>query len=210
MSRKTLTAVSVAVTILGIMYLGFEYNKIDVDTHLLSSFMAMYLDTPQKYIFNGMIYGIPVIFAASVPCGCPEIRIRLGNDIFKSVLCRCTGTSSGVGAFVFLLYMITAGIFGVEFDFSIRMLGILLKLVIFYMGCSLFYELFYFLSGSPVGSIAAVVGVNFMFLAVMLMCNAVFHLSDQQMLSAFVIYECMETVVSIMLLHFAVRKKECM
>ena len=210
MSRKTLTAVSAAVTILVIMYLGYEYGKMDVGPHFLSSFTAMYLDTPQKYIFNGMIYGIPVIFAASVPCGCPEIRIRLGSDIFRSVLCRCMETSFGVGVFVFLLHMITAGIFGVKFDFNISMLGILLKLVIFYMGCSLLYELFYFLSGSPVGSIVAVVGVNFMFLAVMLVCNAVFHLSDHQMLSAFVIYECVETVVGIMLLHFAVRKKECL
>ena len=59
MSKRMLLTISGLLTLTVIAYLGYEACIYHTTDSTLEDFLEVYLNNPQKYIFNGMIYGIP-------------------------------------------------------------------------------------------------------------------------------------------------------
>ena len=58
-----LLTISGLLTLTVIAYLGYEACIYHTTDSTLEDFLEVYLNNPQKYIFNGMIYGIPAIYS---------------------------------------------------------------------------------------------------------------------------------------------------
>ena len=105
MSKRMLLTISGLLTLTVIAYLGYEACIYHTTDSTLEDFLEVYLNNPQKYIFNGMIYGIPAIYSNVLLFRRTEILIRVNSTLLQRITLKSVKTSVLLGIYIFLIYI---------------------------------------------------------------------------------------------------------
>ena len=141
MSKRMLLTISGLLTLTVIAYLGYEACIYHTTDSTLEDFLEVYLNNPQKYIFNGMIYGIPAIYSNVLLFRRTEILIRVKSTLLQRITLKSVKTSVLLGIYIFLIYILTAFFSGMDIRFYPGMALIICRLFIFYLQChALFFS----------------------------------------------------------------------
>lgn len=105
MSKRILLTISGLLTLTVIAYLGYEACIYHTTDSTLEDFLEVYLNNPQKYIFNGMIYGIPAIYSNVLLFRRTEILIRVKSTLLQRITLKSVKTSVLLGIYIFLIYI---------------------------------------------------------------------------------------------------------
>lgn len=162
MSRKWIVLCSCAVTAVLILYLGYEAASVNgIDT--AAEYFETYLNHLQKMVFNGMIYALPMIYAAAIPFYSPEVLIRLQKKLLRTIALRSMAASLFSGAFVIVLSMLTAAGFAMTLNAWNWMPFLYLKLVLFDLQCSGLFYLIYIMGRNTNVAVFLTFAVNLAF-----------------------------------------------
>ena len=105
MSKRMPLTISGLLTLTVIAYLGYEACIYHTTDSTLEDFLEVYLNNPQKYIFNGMIYGIPAIYSNVLLFRRTEILIRVKSTLLQRITLKSVKTSVLLGIYIFLIYI---------------------------------------------------------------------------------------------------------
>ena len=171
MSRKLIMILSALLTAVIAAYLG--YNALDemavgVEYGSLENFFDEFLISPQKLIFNGMIYVLPVIYASSLSFAASEYLIRIKKELLFKLTYKSLLTSVVLTAYVIILETVAALVCGISGITASYLTGAYLKVVLFFLECHFMFYLFYTITLNAIAAIAAVFGVNMVILAIIL------------------------------------------
>ncbi len=100
MSKRILLVLSVLISVFLFYSMGNEYCLYADAPHSFSDFLGHYINTSQKYLYNGMIYGLPIIYAFAVPFTHPEVRTRIRKGVFGYVFAKSATVAIGIGLYV--------------------------------------------------------------------------------------------------------------
>ena len=187
MSKRILLTISGLLTLTVIAYLGYEACIYHTTDSTLEDFLEVYLNNPQKYIFNGMIYGIPAIYSNVLLFRRTEILIRVKSTLLQRITLKSVKTSVLLGIYIFLIYILTAFFSGMDIrfypDLSYIYINCIfqrngyqilprngayhLQIVHFLFAVSCAFFLIYAVCGNPVWSVSLVAVINMTALVVM-------------------------------------------
>lgn len=196
MSKRILLMISGLLTLAVIAYLGYEACIYHTTDGTLADFLNVYLSNPQKYIFNGMIYGIPAIYSNVLLFRQTEILIRVKSTLLRRITLKSMKVSLLLGIYIFLIYTLTALFSRMDIRFSPGMALIICRLFIFYMQCHTLFYLIYAICGNPVWSVSLVVVINMTALVIMQEISFLNNLSGSVSLRIFTVYECISFILA--------------
>lgn len=209
MSKRLLIAISCGITLLMVIYMGYDTFIYRVSDNTLSDFLDTYINNPQKYLFNGMIYSIPLIYATAIRFANAELLIRMKSKLLYIITEESIITSVKISTYVMMLHIVTAYLNNLAMDFNIEIVNIFFRLIIFYMQCHFLYYLLYSISTSPIASLVIVVFINMLVLLIILSLGFVYINSVQtNLLQMFILYECISCIFAYFALTFVLKKKE--
>ena len=195
MSKRMPLTISGLLTLTVIAYLGYEACIYHTTDSTLEDFLEVYLNNPQKYIFNGMIYGIPAIYSNVLLFRRTEILIRVKSTLLQRITLKSVKTSVLLGIYIFLIYILTAFFSGMDIRFYPGMALIIYRLFIFYLQCHALFYLIYAVCGNPVWSVSLVAVINMTALVVMQEISFLNNLSSSVSLRIFTVYECISFIL---------------
>lgn len=210
MSKRVLLVLSVLISAFLFYSMGNEYCLYADAPHSFSSFLGHYINTSQKYLYNGMIYGLPIIYAFSVPFAHPEVRTRIGKGVFGYVFAKSVTVAIGIGLYVMGLAFVCAVYFGIPLDFKAEIMIMTIRLIALYLQCHLLFYLMYALCSNPVISIVATFGMNLIYSIILLAYHFVFHPlnKDFQLLLSYDSYVLTSGIISCVSLCCTLKRKE--
>ncbi len=210
MSKRIILVLSALISVFLFYSMGNEYCLYADIPHSFSSFSEQYINTSQKYLYNGMIYGLPVVYALSVPFAHPEIRTRIRKSMFRYVFAKSAAVSTGIGLYVMGLALVCAVYFGIPLDFKAEIMIMALRLIALYLQCHLLFYLAYTLCSNPIISIVVALGINLICNIALLAYNFAFNPlnRDLQLLLPYDLYVLISGTISWVSLCCALKRKE--
>lgn len=208
MSKRILLFLSVLISVFLFYSMGTEYCLYADAPHTFSNFLGQYINTSQKYLYNGMIYGLPVVYAFAVPFAQPEVRIRIKKSVFGYIFAKSVTVAIGLGLYVMGLAFGCAVYFGIPLDFKAEMLIMTIRLVAVYLQCHLLFYLVYTLCSNPVISIVAALGINLIYNIALLAYNFVFDPLNKDLLLPYDLYVLTSGIIACISLCCTLRRKE--
>ena len=163
MRKRMILVLSVLISVFLFYYMGNEYCLYADDPHSFSNFLGNYINTSQKYLYNGMIYGLPIIYAFFVLFAHPEVRTRIKKSVFGYVFAKSVTVAIGVGVYVMGLALVCAVYFRIPLDFKVEIMIIAIRLIVLYLQCYLLFYFAYTLCLNPITSIVATLGINLIY-----------------------------------------------
>lgn len=190
--------------------MGNEYCLYADAPHSFSNFLGHYINTSQKYLYNGMIYGLPIIYAFAVPFAHPEVRTRIKKSVFGYVFTKSVAVAVGVGLYVMGLTLVCAVYFGIPLDFKAEIMIMTIRLIALYLQCHMLFYFAYTLCSNPVISIVATLSINLIYIIILLAYNFVFNPlnKDLQLLLPYDLYVLTSGIIACVSLCYALKRKE--
>lgn len=208
MSKRILLSLSVLVSVFLFCSMGNEYCLYASAPHTFSSFLEVYINTPQKYLYNGLIYGLPVVYAFAVPFAHPEVCTRIRNSLFGYVVAKSVTVAIGLSIYVMGLAFVCAIYFGIPLDFNAEMMIMAIRLVILYLQCHLLFYFIYTLSANPVISIVATFGFNLIYSITISAYYFAFSPLGSNQLLPYDLYILISGIIAFISLYYVLRRKE--
>ena len=158
MSKKAVLCLSSFATVLLILYLAYEAKSYGYNT--VSAFFGEYINRTQKYLFNGCLYGIPLIYGLSRPFMSPEYKIRLKNNIAYKLITKSIFDAMLISIWIMLLFIMASALMNIKIDTGDFLIIIYIRLVILYAQCGSLYYLIYVLTNSEIIAACGTMGIN--------------------------------------------------
>lgn len=188
--------------------MGSEYCLYASAPHTFISFLENYINTPQKYLYNGLIYGLPIVYAFAVPFAHPEVRTRIKKSLVAYIVSKSVTVAIGLGVYVMGLACICAVYFGIPLEFKAEIIIMMIRLIVLYLQCNLIFYLVYTLSANPVISIVATLGCNLIYsITISAYYFAFSPLSNSQLLP-YDLYVLISGAIAFISLCYVLRRKE--
>ena len=118
MSKRRLVILSAVVTALLAAYMGYDVCTYQTIDGTLGEFFEKYLDHMQRYIWSGMICGIPVIYSQMLWIETPELLVRMRERVFQQVLERSIVVSFLCALYVVVCHLAVAWAIGLEMNWG--------------------------------------------------------------------------------------------
>lgn len=210
MSKRIILVLSVLISVFLFYSMGNEYCLYADAPHSFSNFLGHYINTSQKYLYNGMIYGLPIIYAFAVPFAHPEVRTRIKKSVFGYVFTKSVAVAVGVGLYVMGLTLVCAVYFGIPLDFKAEIMIMTIRLIALYLQCHMLFYFAYTLCSNPVISIVATLSINLIYNIMLLAYNFVFNPlnKDLQLLLPYDLYVLTSGIIACVSLCYALKRKE--
>ncbi len=187
MVRRSMLGASLVGTVLLIAYLGREYlGAAPVGNWL--GFLEKYFIQTRRYIYPGMVYALPWIFATALPILEPSYRVRLETNLGSVVVGQCVGAGLGLSLYVLAAAWAVGLGLGMPMGFHRSILGMLLRYWLLYAQCGFLFYLVYAWCRNPVAAIAGVFLINMIFLAALLAWNFTLAPRDTTLMPIFDTY----------------------
>lgn len=208
MSKRILLSLSVLISVFLFYSMGSEYCLYASAPLTFSSFLEVYINTPQKYLYNGLIYGLPIVYAFAVPFAHPEVRTRIKKSLAAYIVSKSVTVAIGLGLYVMGSAFVCAVCFGIPLDFNAEMMIMAIRLAVLYLQCHLLFYFIYTLSANPVISIVATFGFNLIYsVAISAYYFAFSPLSSNQLLP-YDLYILISGIIAFISLCYVLRRKE--
>ncbi len=210
MGKRIILVLSVIISVFLFYSMGNEYCLYAAAPNSFSDFLEDYVNTSQKYLYNGMIYGLPIIYVFAIPFAYHEVRTRIKKSVFGFIFAKSIIVAVGLGLYVMGLACVCAVYFGIPLDFKAEMMIMTIRLVAIYLQCHLLFYLAYTLCSNLVISIVAPFAINTIYNIILLACNFIFAPlnSDSQLLIPYDVYVLASGVIACISLYYALRRKE--
>lgn len=206
MSRKLIVCISSVLTICLILYLASEgvmsgYNTIDV-------FFDVYVDNAQKYLLNGSLYGIPLIYAFSRPFMSSEYRIRFRKNMAYKLITKAIINAMIMGAWIMLLFIVASLIMNIQIDFTYPLITVYIRYVILYAQCGGLYYLIYAISNSEIIAVCGVLLSNWIVLMVIATYNFIVEPLGNISINIFLWYVSISCLCAFVLLNYVIKYRK--
>lgn len=202
MSRKLVICISTLVTIGVILYLARQFVLNGYTT--MDSFFDIYVNNAQKYLFNGSLYGVPLIYAFSKPFMSLEYRIRYRKNIAYKFITKAITNAMVIAAWTMLLFIIDMLIIDVRIDFSYPLIDVYVRLVILYAECGVLYYVIYVVTNSEIIAACVTPIINWLILMAITTYNFIAKPLESITLNLFIWYVSLTTLVCFVLLIGAI------
>lgn len=207
MSKRRLVILSAVVTALLAAYMGYDVCTYQTIDGTLGGFFEEYLNHMQRYIWSGMICGIPVIYSQMLWIETPELLVRMRERVFQQVLERSIVVSFLCALYVVVCHLAVAWAIGLEMNWGGYILHVLVRLSIFYLFCTLLLYVFLSLGCSRFFSMLIVVSLH---MGVLIFALGIDFVEVNQLkpylLPAFLVYESVGCILSGVWLYFSLKK----
>ena len=207
MSKKAVLCLSSFATVLLILYLAYEAKSYGYNT--VSAFFGEYINRTQKYLFNGCLYGIPLIYGLSRPFMSPEYKIRLKNNIAYKLITKSIFDAMLISIWIMLLFIMASALMNIKIDTGDFLIIIYIRLVILYAQCGSLYYLIYVLTNSEIIAACGTMGINLLVLITILLYEFIVEPLHEISLNIFLLYICISSLCAFVFLAYTVayRKK---
>jgi hypothetical protein len=201
MNRKAII-ISGVITFLIIAYLGYDFMVYYAGEKTCDAFIKIYLNKTQKYIFNGSIYGMPVIAASTIRFYTPEVYVRVKDRLLWSIAERNLVISLLISSYVLLSYIVVLCVIGMGMNYDIGIVNIWARLVLFYLQCSVIFYVSYFLTARYLLSVFIPIIVNLTMVMIMIVIEYVSKgLNEGHSLIIFAAYEIISLTIGFAMLY---------
>lgn len=202
MSKKAILCLSSFATMLLILYLAYEAKSYGYNT--LSTFFGEYIDRTQKYLFNGCLYGIPLIYGLSRPFMSPEYQIRLKKNITYKLIMKSIFDAMIIGAWIMLLFILASVLMNIKIETGYFLITIYSRLVILYVQCGSLYYLIYALLNSEIIAACGTMGMNLLVLITILLYDFMAEPLHEISRNIFLFYLCISCLCAFIFLAYII------
>ena len=205
MSKKAVLCLSGIATILLILYLAYEAESYGY--HTIATFFDVYINRTQKYLFNGSLYGVPLIYGLSRPFMAPEYRIRIKTNIAYKLIIKSICDAMIMGAWIILLFVLTSVLMKFKIEAGWFLITIYIRLVILYAQCGGVYYLIYAVVDSEIVAACGTMGMNLCALMAILLYDFMAEPLYDISLNLFLLYICISCFCASVSLVSVVRSR---
>jgi hypothetical protein len=164
-----------------IFFLSIEYKYTAAASANFNEFFSYYMDNPQKYIINGLIYSIPIIYMSRTEFLRPELAVRLNKNILGYVFSNVVINSIIISISVTVFYIIASFVNKIQVIGKINfVIPVTIKLIIFLMSIQFIIYSIYVIIKKIIIAFTADILYEFVFLVVMFAVSSGLNIEGKQ------------------------------
>lgn len=203
MSKKSVLCLSGVSTALLIMYLAYEAKTYGFDT--VSTFFNEYVNRTQKYLFNGCLYGIPLIYGLSKPFMSSEYRIRLKENIAYKLIIKSIVDAMFISVWIILLFIIASALMNIKIEIGNFFVTIYIRLTVLYAQCSGLYYLIYVVTNSEIIAVCSTMGINLLALISIILYDYIVEPLNEVSINVYLFYISISCLCAFIFLVYAIK-----